>query len=113
MILGAIIGAVLTGPVGSFLGRRHSMMMSSLVVIIAIVIMATTTSFGALYFSRLLCGIGNGFLLNFCMVYLQESVPPHMRGLCFGVVTSWITIGTTIGMVSSLPSPTRMVRSAR
>jgi len=76
------------------------MIVSSLVVIIAIVIMITTTSFGALYFSRLLCGIGNGLLLNFSMVYLQESAPPYMRGLCFGLVTSWITIGTTIGMVS-------------
>ncbi len=102
MILGAFVGAMLTGPVGAYIGRRHAMMMSSLVVIIALLIMDLTTSFSALYFSRFLCGVGNGFLLNFSMVYLQESAPPHMRGLCFGVVTAWITIGTTIGMVRSI-----------
>jgi MFS family permease len=63
--------------------------------------MVVTTSFGALYFSRILVGIANGQLLTFTMVYLQETAPPHYRGLCFGLVTSWITIGTTIGMVGS------------
>lgn len=99
MILGAFIGSLLCGPIGAKLSRRHSMIASSLVVVVAILIMTFTTSFSALYFSRLLCGIGNGLLLNFSMVYLQESAPPYMRGLCFGMVTVWITIGTTIGMV--------------
>ncbi|KAK4041877.1 sugar porter family MFS transporter [Parachaetomium inaequale] len=112
MILGAFIGALLTGPVGAHLGRRHSMMLSSFLLIVATVIMAVTTSFGALYFSRLLCGIANGFLLNFSMVYLQESAPPYMRGLCFGVVTSWITIGTTIGMIVNKATADIMSRQA-
>ena len=99
MILGAFIGSLLVGPIGAVINRRHAIMFSSLLVIIAIAIMATTTSFAALYFSRLLCGIANGFLLNFTLVYLQESAPPHFRGLCFGLVTSWIAIGTTIGFV--------------
>ncbi|KAB5546801.1 sugar porter family MFS transporter [Coniochaeta sp. 2T2.1] len=99
MILGAFMGSLICGPIGAKLSRRHSMMVASLIVIIALLIMTVTTSFGALYFSRLLCGIGNGLLLNFSMVYLQEVAPPYMRGLCFGLVTSWIVIGTTIGMV--------------
>lgn len=99
MILGAFIGSLLTGPIGAHLCRRYSLMFASFLVIVSIVIMAETTSFGALYFSRLLCGVANGFLLNFSMVYLQESAPPHFRGLCFGLVTFWITVGTTIGMV--------------
>ncbi|KAL1881568.1 hypothetical protein Plec18167_003165 [Paecilomyces lecythidis] len=61
--------------------------------------MDVTVSLGALYFARLLIGIANGLLLNFSMVYLQECATPHLRGLCFGIVTSWIAIGTTIGMV--------------
>jgi MFS family permease len=76
------------------------MMIASVIVIVAIAIMTTTTSFATLYFSRLLCGIGNGLLLNSTMVYIQETAPPYMRGLCFGLATAWITIGTTVGMVS-------------
>ncbi|KAK1751470.1 general substrate transporter [Echria macrotheca] len=99
MILGAFVGSLLTGPIGSRIGRRHLIMLSSGLIIISIVIMAQTTSFGALYFSRFLCGVANGLLLNSTLVYLQESAPPHLRGLCFGLVTSWIAIGTTIGFV--------------
>lgn len=99
MILGAFIGSISTGPIGSHLCRRYSLMLGLALMIICVVIMIVTTSFGALYFSRLLIGVANGMLLNFSMVYLQECAPPHFRGLCFGFVTSWITIGTTIGMV--------------
>ncbi|KAK3323142.1 general substrate transporter [Cercophora scortea] len=112
MILGAFIGSLLTGPIGARLCRRYSLMLSSVIVIISIAIMTVTTSFGALYFSRFLCGVANGMLLNFSMVYLQESAPPHMRGLCFAMVTSWITIGTTIGFIINRETSTIMNRSA-
>lgn len=99
MILGAFIGSLLTGPIGHRVSRRYSLIIGSVLMIVSILIMVVTTSIGALYFSRILVGIANGMMLNFSMVYLQECAPPHLRGLCFGVVTSWIAIGTTIGMV--------------
>lgn len=99
MILGSFIGSLCTGPIGARLCRRYSLMLGLFLMIICVIIMAVTTSFGALYFSRILIGVANGFLLNFSMVYLQECAPPFYRGLCFGLVTVWITIGTTIGMV--------------
>lgn len=99
MILGSIIGSVSTGFIGSYLGRRYSLMLGSLIVIVSTVIMSETTSMGALYFSRILIGIGNGMLLNFTVLYLQECTPAYFRGLCLSMVTCWITIGTTIGMV--------------
>ncbi|KAK3367746.1 general substrate transporter [Podospora didyma] len=112
MILGAFVGALLTGTIGARLCRRYSLMLSSLILIGALLIMTLTTSFGALYFSRFLCGVANGMLLNFTLVYLQESAPPHYRGLVFGLVTSWITIGTTIGMIINNETVKIMNRSA-
>jgi SP family sugar:H+ symporter-like MFS transporter len=100
MILGSAIGSFMTGFIGAYLGRRYSLMLGSLIVVICTVIMSETTSLGALYFARLLVGVGNGILLNFTVLYLQECTPPHFRGLCLSMVTCWITIGTTIGMVS-------------
>lgn len=99
MILGAFVGSLLTGPIGAHLCRRYSLMLGCLLMIVCVVIMTITTSLGALYFARFLIGVANGLLLNFSMVYLQECAPAHLRGICFGVVTSWIAIGTTIGMV--------------
>lgn len=78
-------------------------MASSALLIAAVAIMAETTSFGALYFARLLCGLANGILMNFAFVYLQECTPPYLRGLCFGVAAFWITFGTTMGMVRHHP----------
>ncbi|KAL2861196.1 general substrate transporter [Aspergillus lucknowensis] len=99
MILGSVIGSLLTGFVGAHCGRRYGLILGSVIVIICIVIMSETTSLGALYFSRLFIGVGNGLLLNFTVLYLQECTPPRFRGLCLSMVTCWITIGTTIGMV--------------
>lgn len=103
MTLGSIIGALATGPIGAHLSRRYCLMASSALLIAAVAIMSETTSFGALYFSRLLCGLANGILMNFALVYLQECTPPYLRGLCFGVAAFWITFGTTIGMVRHCP----------
>ncbi|EER29321.1 hypothetical protein D8B26_008044 [Coccidioides posadasii str. Silveira] len=99
MILGSVIGSISTGFIGAHICRRYSLMFGSLIVIVCIAIMAETTSMGALYFSRLLIGVGNGLLLNFTILYLQECTPPRFRGLCLSMVTCWIAIGTTIGMV--------------
>jgi MFS family permease len=100
MTLGALVGALATGFIGARLCRRYCLMAASVLLIAAIVIMVETTSFGALYFARLLCGLANGVLMNFAFVYLQECAPPHLRSLCFGLAAFWITFGTTLGMVS-------------
>jgi SP family sugar:H+ symporter-like MFS transporter len=99
MLLGALIASFLIGPLGGYLGRRYCIIMGAILLIASITAMAVTTSLGALYFSRLLMGISNGFLMNFTFVYIQEIAPPHFRGLSFGFLASWITIGTTIGQV--------------
>ncbi|KIX96377.1 uncharacterized protein Z520_07643 [Fonsecaea multimorphosa CBS 102226] len=112
MILGAFVGSLITGPIGAHLCRRYSLMMGCLLMIVCVVIMIVTTSLGALYFSRFLIGVANGFLLNFSMVYLQECAPAHLRGVCFGVVTSWIAIGTTIGMVINNSTAEMLSRGA-
>lgn len=103
MILGSFLGSLLSGPLGTNLCRRYSIMLGSLLMIISVIIMVLTTSLGVLYFSRLLIGVANGLLLNFTLVYLQECSSAHFRGLCFGISTLWITTGTTVGMVSSIP----------
>ena len=101
MTLGAIVGSLAAGPIGAYLGRRHSLMLASLFIIVSTVIMVVTTSFGALYFARLLVGVANGVFINFATVFLGEIAPPHLRGLCFGLSCFWITFGRVIGMVCS------------
>ncbi|SPO07714.1 related to HXT1 - Low-affinity hexose facilitator [Cephalotrichum gorgonifer] len=99
MTVGSLVGAMSTGPIGAHLCRRYSLMLACTALLVSIVLMVVTTSFGVLYFARILCGLGNGVVMNFAFVYLQEVTPPHLRSLCFGIASFWITFGTTLGMV--------------
>lgn len=99
MTVGSFVGALSTGPIGAHLNRRHSIMLAAVFLTVAVAIMIVTTSFSALYFARFLCGLGNGVVMNFAFLYLQEITPPHLRSLCFGMASFWITFGTTLGMV--------------
>lgn len=110
MILGSFIGSLTTGLISARLCRRYSLILGLILMVVCVIIMAFTTSFAALYVSRIAIGIANGWLLNFSLVYLQECAPPFYRGLCFGLATIWITIGTTIGMVRHENKRTRTNR---
>ncbi|PGH15932.1 hypothetical protein AJ79_02099 [Helicocarpus griseus UAMH5409] len=81
MLLGTVVASFTIGLVGSYINRRHSIMLGAVFLIAAVTAMAVTTSFGVLYFSRILMGISNGFLMNFTMVYIQEIAPPHFQSV--------------------------------
>jgi len=106
MLLGAFISCFATGPLGSVLGRRWCIVFGVILLIVSIIIMVVTTSMGLLYFSRLVMGFGNGLVMTFTMVYVSELAPAKLRGLAYGFMTTWITAGTAIGLVSlSKPAP--------
>ncbi|SPO06551.1 related to monosaccharide transporter [Cephalotrichum gorgonifer] len=112
MTVGGIVGSLATGPIGAHLCRRYSLMIASVFIVASTVIMSETTSFGALYFARLLVGVANGVFINFATVFLGEIAPPHLRGLCFGIACFWITLGRVIGMVVNNATADIMSRKA-
>jgi len=61
--------------------------------------MMATTDIGAVYFARLLIGIANGFFQVFAQLYLQESAPPHLRGLAIAIYQWWCSLGSLIGTI--------------
>lgn len=85
---------MLAGPIGSYLGRRHSIMVALVVLVVGITVQVVTTSIRALYFARVITGFSNGMLMAFTMVYVAELAPAHFRGLAYGFLTSWVSLGT-------------------
>ncbi|KAK3689085.1 general substrate transporter [Podospora appendiculata] len=99
MLLGTFISCFCTGPLGSYIGRRWCILIGVGLLIISITVMVVTTSLGVLYFSRLLMGFGNGLIMAFTMVYISEMAPAKLRGLSYGFMTTWITLGTSVGLL--------------
>jgi MFS transporter, SP family, sugar:H+ symporter len=99
MTLGAVVGSVLCGPIGMYLSRRQGLWLATLSCYVANTIMMATTDIGAVYFARLLIGIANGFFQVFAQLYLQESAPPHLRGLALALYQWWCSLGSLIGTI--------------
>jgi SP family sugar:H+ symporter-like MFS transporter len=99
MTLGAVVGSLLCGPLGAVLSRRQGLWLATITCYIANTIMMATTNIGAVYFARLLIGIANGFFQVFAQLYLQESAPPHLRGLALALYQWWCSLGTLIGTI--------------
>ncbi|KAJ5628551.1 Maltose permease [Penicillium lividum] len=61
--------------------------------------MMTTDTIGGLYAGRLIIGIGNGFLMTFSQLYIQECSPARYRGLMLGWFQFFTSLGTLIGTI--------------
>lgn len=86
-------------------------MFGLILLLASITIMAITTSLGLLYFSRLMMGFGNGLVITFTMIYVAELAPSKLRGISYGFMTTWITGGSAVGLVSTLPNFTWLFNS--
>ncbi|KAJ6014955.1 Maltose permease [Penicillium herquei] len=61
--------------------------------------MMTTDTIGGLYAGRLVIGLGNGFLMTFSQLYIQECSPARYRGLMLGWFQFWTSFGSLIGTI--------------
>lgn len=102
MTLGSAIGALLIGPMSSTFPRTWCIGIGSVVLLVSIVVQATTTTLPALYVARILVGVGNGIVQTYCVIYIQETAPAHLRSLSSGILQSFLSVGTLIGTVSEI-----------
>ena len=114
MTIGTFVGSLLVGPMSGKFGRRVGLWSASLLNAVATAIMLGTTSIGALYFARLLLGMGSaishyivaddcvsgisvGWFLTFSQLYVHEVAPAHLRGITFAVYQAQLSIGSIVG----------------
>ncbi|KAJ5815203.1 Maltose permease [Penicillium riverlandense] len=94
MTLGAFVG-----PIATFIGRKTSLYIACALIYISNIVMMTTSSIGGLYAGRLIIGVGNGFLMTFSQLYIQECSPARYRGLMLGAFQFWTSFGSLIGTI--------------
>ncbi|GBR09404.1 MFS transporter [Acetobacter oeni] len=78
--IGAIFGAVLSGPVSDRFGRRPAVMAAAVVFILASFGCGLAPGMGTLIFARLWLGVAIGATTQIVPVYLAELAPPAKRG---------------------------------
>jgi MFS transporter, SP family, sugar:H+ symporter len=99
MNLGGLIAAVMVGMIGNRIGRKIGLWLASAFGIIAISIQIGSGSTGALYVGRILLGVSNGLFIPYCVLYMAEVSPAHLRGPIVGMVQWQISFGALIGIL--------------
>ena len=100
--VGAIPGAVFWGWMADKIGRRKVFIATVLNFSLATGILAFTPDHGWIFLSvfRFFVGFGVAGLYSVDLPLVQEFVPTSKRGLCSGLVTATIPVGSMLGAVS-------------
>ncbi|HCA7515494.1 TPA: sugar porter family MFS transporter [Staphylococcus pseudintermedius] len=93
MLVGAIVGAGLSGPLSEKLGRRRLVFMISIVFIIGALILALAPTMEILVLGRVIIGLAVGGSTAIVPVYLSELAPTDARGSLSSLNQLIITIG--------------------
>lgn len=114
VVLGTFMGNLLVGPFSEYFGRKRGLQVATLLNFIAAAIQIGTTSKGVLYFARILLGecdfreidfdvaywmlgFSTGWFLTFSQLYIQESAPAHLRGVCIAFFQWTLNVGLILG----------------
>lgn len=93
MLVGAIVGAGLSGPLSEKFGRRRLVFMISIVFIIGALILALAPTMEILVLGRVIIGLAVGGSTAIVPVYLSELAPTDARGSLSSLNQLMITIG--------------------
>ncbi|HHU6750056.1 TPA: sugar porter family MFS transporter [Staphylococcus pseudintermedius] len=93
MLVGAIVGAGLSGPLSEKLGRRRLVFIISIVFIIGALILALAPTMEILVLGRAIIGLAVGGSTAIVPVYLSELAPTDARGSLSSLNQLMITIG--------------------
>ncbi|KAK3147167.1 hypothetical protein QOZ80_3BG0278930 [Eleusine coracana subsp. coracana] len=105
LTIGAMIGAVTSGRLADFLGRKMTMRISAIICIFGWLSIHLAKSAIMLYFGRILLGFSTGVLSYVVPVFIAEIAPKNLRGglatsnqllICSGSSATYI-IGALVG----------------
>uniref|UniRef100_J3LNZ7 Major facilitator superfamily (MFS) profile domain-containing protein n=2 Tax=Oryza brachyantha TaxID=4533 RepID=J3LNZ7_ORYBR len=85
LTIGAMIGAVTSGRLADFLGRKMTMRISAIICIFGWLSVHLAKGANMLYFGRILLGFSTGVLSYVVPVFIAEIAPKNLRG---GLATS-------------------------
>lgn len=96
LLLGAVVGAFVSGPVNDALGRKKSLLLAALIFALGALVSAVSPSAAVLIGARFVIGLGLGFSSMTVPLYLAEMSPKASRGRVVSMNQLLIVIGILV-----------------
>lgn len=96
LLLGALVGVLLTGFLSDLIGRKWTMIILCLFLAAGNIVICTSHSFSIMLLGRLIAGVGVGGACVVIPLYLSEISPPKYRGAIIATFQLAITFGVLI-----------------
>jgi MFS transporter, SP family, galactose:H+ symporter len=80
ILLGALGGAMISGALADFFGRKRTLLMAALLFILGAMIISVSDDLFLLSLGRVITGVAVGIVSLTSPLYISEISPPHYRG---------------------------------
>jgi MFS transporter, SP family, sugar:H+ symporter len=109
---GTFFGALISGVLADWKGRRSTIIAGCFVFIVGVVIQLCDTHVAALVVGRLVAGFGVGFVSAINILYMSEVAPRKVRGAIVSCYQFAITVGIMLASVVAYATHNRQDSSA-